>query len=641
MLMSFPHLFSFCKIGQMELKNRLMMAPMGTNSSTWTGVVTDRQVRYHEERARGGVGLICVQFSYVHPSGKSGRYTLGIHDDAMIPGLRRIADAVHAAGARIVIQIAHGGRRCKSAITGTTPLGPSVVPCLGGEIPRELTLGEIRDVVSWFVQAAHRAREANFDGVMLHMANGYLLNEFLSPYANKRTDEYGGNTERRVRLALEIVQGTRRELGPDFPVLCRLCVDEGIAGGLTLSESQTVARLLAQAGVNAIEAVSGVPESAHLIGPPMALPRGFRVSAARAIKEGVSIPIIASGRINDPVLAEKILQDGEADFISMGRPLLADPDLPNKAMEGRLEDICPCIACNEGCNQRLYAGLDVSCVTNPRAVREDLFPYDRVERPKKVLVAGGGPAGMMAAITAARRGHQVTLCEGNSRLGGQLLMGSVPPHKEEIQGLTEYLVRQVEKSGIELQMEKVVTESLICEMAPEAVIIATGARPAGLPIPATASNIVSAWDVLKGRNDVGKNVLVIGGGEVGCEVAEYLAVLSRRVLILELLPELASSMEPRGRRLLVERLQKLQVQALTQCSISEVRGQTVFYIRGGLRHRIDGVDSVVAAVGSAASKGLAGALNGMGVAIYTVGDCVKPRRILEAIREGFEAAFAL
>ena len=641
MLMSFPHLFSFCKIGQMELKNRLMMAPMGTNSSTWTGVVTDRQVRYHEERARGGVGLICVQFSYVHPSGKSGRYTLGIHDDAMIPGLRRIADAVHAAGARIVIQIAHGGRRCKSVITDTTPLGPSAVPCLGGEIPRELTLGEIRDVVSWFVQAAHRAREANFDGVMLHMANGYLLNEFLSPYANKRTDEYGGNTERRVRLALEIVQGTRRELGPDFPVLCRLCVDEGIAGGLTLSESQTVARLLAQAGVNAIEAVSGVPESAHLIGPPMALPRGFRVSAARAIKEGVSIPIIASGRINDPVLAEKILQDGEADFISMGRPLLADPDLPNKAMEGRLEDICPCIACNEGCNQRLYAGLDVSCVTNPRAVREDLFPYDRVERPKKVLVAGGGPAGMMAAITAAGRGHQVTLCEGNSRLGGQLLMGSVPPHKEEIRGLTEYLVRQVEKSGIELQMEKVVTESLIREMAPEVVIIATGARPAGLPIPATASNIVSAWDVLKGRNDVGKNVVVIGGGEVGCEVAEYLAVLSRRVLILELLPELASSMEPRGRRLLVERLQKLQVQALTQCSISEVRGQTVFYIRGGLRHRIDGVDSVVAAVGSTAAKGLAGALNGMGVAIYTVGDCVKPRRILEAIREGFEAAFAL
>jgi len=335
-MVSFPHLFSSFKIGRLELKNRLVMAPMGTNSSTWTGVVTDRQVRYHEERARGGVGLICVQFSYVHPSGKSGRYTLGIHDDAMIPGLRRIADAVHAAGTRVVIQIAHGGRRCKMAITGAPPLGPSAVPCVGGEIPRELTPAEVRDVVSWFVQAARRAQEANFDGVMLHMANGYLLNEFLSPYANKRTDEYGGDTERRVRLPAEIVLETRRELGPDFPILCRLCVDEGIPGGLTLPESQTVARLLEKAGVDAIEAVSGVPESTHLIGPPMALPRGFRVTAARALKEAISIPVIASGRINAPVLAEKILRDGGADFVSMGRPFLADPDLPNKAREGRL-----------------------------------------------------------------------------------------------------------------------------------------------------------------------------------------------------------------------------------------------------------------------------------------------------------------
>ncbi|HWT82681.1 MAG TPA: FAD-dependent oxidoreductase, partial [Candidatus Methylomirabilis sp.] len=459
-MLSFPHLFSSFKIGALELKNRLVMAPMGTSSSTWTGFVTERLVRYHEERARGGVGLLCVQFSYVHPSGKSGRYTLGIHEDAVIPGLRRIADSAHAAGARIVIQIAHGGRRCKSAITGTTPLAPSAVPCAGGEIPRELSLAEIRDVASWFVQAAHRARKANFDGVMLHMANGYLLNEFLSPYANKRTDEHGGNTEKRARLALEIVRETRRELGPDFPILCRLCVDEGIAGGLTLPEGQTIARLLAQAGVNAIEAVSGVPESIHLIGPPMALERGFRVDAARALKEAVFIPVIASGRINDPVLAEKILRDGDADFISMGRPLLADPDLPNKAMEDRLEDICPCIACNEGCNQRLYAGLDVSCVTNPRAAREDLFPYGRAERPKKVLVAGAGPAGMMTAVTAVRRGHRVTLCEGSSRLGGQLLMGSVPPHKEEIRGLTNYLIRQVEKSGVELRMETLVTEDL-------------------------------------------------------------------------------------------------------------------------------------------------------------------------------------
>ena len=634
-------LFTPGVIGTLQLKNRLIMAPLGTNSSTWTGAVTDQVVRFYAERAQGGVGLITVQFSYVHPSGQTSRYSLGIHEDALIPGLRRIADAVHTGGAKVAIQIAHGGRRSKSAVTGRTPLAPSAIPHLGGEIPRALTLAEMEQVTGWFVQAARRAREAHFDAVMLHLANGYLLNEFISPSANTRTDAYGGSSGRRVRLPLEILQGIRRELGPHFPILCRLCVDEGLEEGLSLQEGQAIAQLLAEAGVDAIEAVSGVPETMHLIGPPMALPRGFRVFQARAIKEAVSVPVIASGRINDPQLAEEILEKGYADFISMGRPLLADPDLPEKARAGQLEDICPCIACNEGCNQRLYADLNVSCVTNPRAGREKLFPAGPAETPKKVLIVGGGPAGMMAAVTAARRGHQVTLCEQDAQLGGQLLMGSVPPHKEEIRRLTDYLVGQVKKLGVRTQMKTTATERLIAEIGPEVVIVATGASQLSLRIVGTDVNVASAWDVLKGIAVIGEKVIVLGGGEVGCELAEHLAGLGKDVVVIELLEDIATNMEPRGRRLLLQRLQALGVQVLTQCVLTEVRGRTIFFLRGGMLHHMDGVDSLVIAIGSAPQDGLTDVLRAAGIPVFAVGDCVKPRRISDAIREGFEIAFTL
>ena len=638
---SLEKVFTSGAIGNLQLKNRLVMAPLGTNSSTWTGAVTDRQVRYYAERARGGVSLITVQYSYVHPSGQTSRYSLGVHDDGLIPGLRRITDAVHAGGARVAIQIAHGGRRSRSAVTGFTPLAPSAIPHRGGEVPQELSPAKIEQVISWFVQATRRAQAAGFDAVMLHMANGYLLNEFLSAHANKRTDGYGGSTERRTRLPLEILQRIRNDLGLEYPILCRLCVDEGIEGGLDLQESPKIAQLPAQGGVDAIEAVSGVPESMHLIGPPMALPRGFRVSHARAIKEVVSIPVMASGRINDPRLAEKILQEGDADFISMGRPLLADPDLPRKAMEGRLDDICPCIACNEGCNQRLYAGLDVSCVTNPRAGREDLFPLGPARQSKKVLVVGGGPAGMMAALTAARRGHQATLCEAGPRLGGQLLLGSVPPHKEEIRRLVDYLVDQLKKEGVKVRLETTVAESVVRSISPEVVIIATGAKPLRPSVTATDGKVVSAWDVLSGKVVVGQKVVVAGGGEVGCELAEHLAGLGKNVVIIEVLPDIATNMEPRGRRLLLQRLCALGVEVLTQCSVSSVHNRTILYDRGGLRHRMDAVDTVVTAVGSAPDSSLADSLKGSEFAVHTIADCVKPRRILDAIREGFETAYAI
>ncbi|MBE0624059.1 MAG: FAD-dependent oxidoreductase [Burkholderiales bacterium] len=633
-------LFAPGTIGKMALANRLIMAPMGTNYSTWNGIVTDRLVDYYAERARGGVSLVTVGFSHVHPTGQTSPYSMGVHDDALIPGLRRLTDAIHAGGAKASIQIAHGGRRCSSAITGAQLLAPSALSCVGGEMPRELSLEEIQTVIAWFVHAARRVREAGYDAVTLHLANGYLLQSFLSPYSNRRSDLYGGSVEARARLPMEIVEGMRRELGSEMPIIVRLSVDDFLEGGATLTEGRRTAQLLESAGADAIDVTAGLPETMYIIGPPMAMPKGFLVSHARAIKDSVRIPVAVVGRINDPVLAEQILREGHADFIALGRPLLADPDFANKARDGRLEDICPCIACNEGCFQRLYSQLDVSCVVNPRVGREAMFPDAPAPRAKQVLVVGGGPGGMMAALTAAARGHRVVLCERGPRLGGQLLMGDVPPHKEEIRALREYLVGQIAKSGVETRLDTTVTRELVESIGAEAVIVATGARPLACTVPAIDACIVSAWDLLSGRATAGAMTLVIGGGEVGCELAEYLAAQGREVVIVELLSSVLNGTEPRARTLLLRRLRELGVQVLTQSRVIEVRVAVVTYERAGLKHRIQGIDTVVAALGSAAESELGDAL-AESAGVQVIGDCVKPRRILEAIREGYDTAYAL
>ncbi len=637
----FPALFKPGSIGAMTLKNRLIMAPMGINYSMWDGAVTDRVVDYFAERARGGVGFITVGFSHVHRTGQISPYSMGVHDDAVVPGLRRLTDAIHAGGAKASIQIAHGGRRASSSVTGAQLLAPSALPCVGGEMPRELSLAEIETVIEWFVRAAGRVRDSGFDAVTLHLANGYLLQSFMSPYSNRRSDKYGGSVEARARLPVEIVEGMRREIGSKMPIVVRLSVDDFLEGGLTLEQGKRIAQLLEAAGADAIDVTAGIPETMYVIGPPMAMAKGFLVPHARAIKEAVRVPVAVVGRINDPAIAEKILQDGHADFISIGRPLLADPEFANKAREGRADDIRPCIACNEGCFQRLYTQLDVSCVVNPRVGREAMFPNVPAAAAKRVLVIGGGPGGMMAALTAAARGHQVILCEQGAQFGGQLLMGDVPPHKEEIGALREHLSSQLAKSRVEIRLQTAATPELVKQIGADAVIVATGARPVMPTAPAPVdARIVSSWSVLSGKESAGRKVVVMGGGEVGCELAEYLAGQGKEVTIIEVLNQILNGTEPRARVLLLRRLAELGVQVLTQSRVVEIRGTEVTYERGGLKARIAGVDTVVAALGSVADTTLRDALGSL-QNVHVIGDCVKPRRILEAIRDGFEIAYAL
>jgi 2,4-dienoyl-CoA reductase-like NADH-dependent reductase (Old Yellow Enzyme family)/thioredoxin reductase len=626
----------------MQLRNRIVMPPMGTRYSSFGGWPTTRSRDYYAARARGGVGLIVMEFAGVTRAGRGAHHTGGLYDDRMIPHYRMVTDAIHQHGAKAALQLAHSGAAAPVAVMGVQPVGPSNVPLPGGDVPRAMTRAEIHELVEAFGKAAARAVAAGFDAVSLHMAHGYLLNQFLTPYLNRRTDEYGSDLTGRARFPLEVLRRVKEVVGEEVPVICRLSGDDFVPGGLTLDESRQVARMLEESGADAIHVAGGIPPATHMSTPPMALPAGALVHLAAGIKGMVRVPVIAVGKIHDPLLAEQVLQEGKADLIAVGRGLIADPAWAAKAQAGKLDAIRPCVACNQPlCHGRLFhQGVEVSCVVNPRVGREAQFPMKKASPTRRVLVVGGGLGGMEAALIAAQRGHQVVLCEKEDRLGGQMLLATVPPHKEDLRKLLRYFAHQLKAAAVMVQTGRTVTLELVREMAPNVVILATGARPHGPDVPG-AERAVSAWDVLAGRVEVGERVVVMGGGDVGCETGEYLAAQGHRVTILEMLPDIASELIPWTRNLLFQRLADLQVEVLTRARVIAIGEGEVIYDRVGVRHRLE-ADTVVLATGARPDRGLADALSPLeGVEVHLVGDCVEPRTAAEAIREGFEIACAI
>jgi 2,4-dienoyl-CoA reductase-like NADH-dependent reductase (Old Yellow Enzyme family)/thioredoxin reductase len=633
----FDLLFTPIFIGTMELKNRIVMPAMHTGFATAAGAVTQRLIDYYVQRADGEVGLIVVELSYVDPLGNNDQHRLAVHEDRLIPGLRRLAAAVQAAGAKVALQIGHVGRRARSAVTGFPPVAPSPIPCLGGEVPRELSVEEIAVLVDAFAQAARRAQESGFDALELHMAHGYLVHQFLSPYSNKRSDKYGGDVTGRARFAVEIVRRVRKNVGPRLPILCKISADEYINGGITLAQSQTVALMLEEAGMDAITVSGGMLESAHMITQPMAVARGCHVHLAEAMKQTVTVPVIAVGRINTPVLAEEIVREGKSDLVAMGRALIADPGLPRKAAEGKLGDICPCVGCNQGCLGRGHRHLDISCLANPRVGREKYLKIERTDSTRKVLVAGGGPAGLEAAWVAAARGHEVILCEQAETLGGRLALAALPPCKEEMGNLITYLLRQVGKQqGVTVRAPETVTLETIQRIRPDVIILATGAKLRRPRFKGIEDNAVAtAEEVLRCQVRVGQRVLISGGGMVGCETADFLAQTGKEIVILTRQEGLAPNMEPRSRNLLIERLLGADVQFLTHAHITELADREVIIERGGLEERLIGIDTVVLAAGYVPDNGLSRMLDGIGLKVHCIGDCRKRGTALEAIHDGF------
>jgi 2,4-dienoyl-CoA reductase-like NADH-dependent reductase (Old Yellow Enzyme family)/thioredoxin reductase len=636
--MRLTDLFSPFSIGNLSVENRIVMPPMATNYASAEGVVSDRQIDYYVERAKGGVGYITVEHTGILPQGKASPKMLLISSDGHTASMEKLVAAVHSVGGKIVVQINHAGRQTSSKITGSTIVGPSAVPVFAVmETPRALTVAEIEELVDAFTAAALRVKSAGADGVELHMAHGYLICSFLSPFSNKREDRYGGGIAGRSRFALDVLRSVRARVGPDFPVICRLSGDEYVEGGLRIEETVQIARSLEQEGADALHVSACNAASVFLNHPPYYVQEGVFVHLAEAVKAQVGIPVITVGRIRNPVMADQIVRDRKADLVSMGRALIADPHMPRKAREGRLAEIVPCISCNR-CIQTLRKD-SVRCAVNPETGNEARFRIARAAQPKRIWVVGGGPAGLKAAEIAARRGHQVMLFEKTSILGGRVRIGSTPPYKAILNEFIDYLERRVRVLGVSVALEREFTPDLLVGEKPDGIIVATGAF-SRLPDwkgvcdsqPLTVDNVLS--------NDaaVGQNVLVIGGGGNGTEIADYLSEKGKNVTIVEMLETLASDLVVHLQHFLIQRLRQKGVTFLTSTRVLELgKGFAIVEDASG-RRKLEGFDTIVLAIGQAPNNTVYQALKGKIAELYVIGDASQPREIIDAVYEGEEVA---
>jgi 2,4-dienoyl-CoA reductase-like NADH-dependent reductase (Old Yellow Enzyme family)/thioredoxin reductase len=629
-------LFEPCNIGKLQLKNRVVMPPMGNNFGAEDGSVTPQQIDYYNERALGGPGLIITEMVSVDsPMGQRGIRQLRIDDDRYIPGLSLLAQQVHDSGGKMALQLCHAGLLAASKNFVLQPVAPSPVEYYGKKVTKELSKEEIQDIINHFITGALRAKATGFDGVEVHAAHSYLLAHFLSPYFNRRGDEYGGSVKNRAKILREIIGGIRNAAGEDYPVWCRINgMEYGLAGGLTLDEAREIARMAEAAGSAAIHVTGGgygTYSGYNRAG--MGQPEGNLAELAGAIKMVVKIPVIAVGRINLQ-LAEKLLQESKTDLIAIGRAQIADPHLVNKAASGRFDDIRPCISCNVCVDDLTLLDVSLHCSVNACVGKERESRIRPAKIVKNVLVIGGGPAGMEAAIIAAQRGHRVTIYEQLPQLGGKLNPAAIPPGKDEIRPLIDFFVRQVQKLGISVVLRKEASASLIKQLRPDVIILAAGGIPVVPPIPGVAGeNVVFAEQVLSGAA-AGQRVVIIGGGLVGCETAEFLAKHGKKITVIEILDELASGVGSSFKPGLISRLAADGLTVMTGAICKKIFAEGVIITARDGKEQTLAADTVVLAAGAKPDRRLMQEIKGLAPEIYPIGDCVEPRRILEAISEG-------
>lgn len=629
-------LFEPISFAGLRVKNRVVMPPMGMGYCHPDGSVSDRVVNYYKARAAGGVGMIVVENCIVDPDVLGVGPELNLFDDRFIPGLARIVDVVKPFGSTIGLQLNHMGRQ--------TTLGKPVAPSpIGiserGPAPRVLDRGDIRRVVDEFVSAAHRGQKAGFDFIEIHGAHGYLVCEFISPLSNRRDDEYGGDPSRRLRFPLEIVKGIRQVCGERFPVQFRISGSEYFSGGLTIEDSAAVSRELAAAGVASISVSAGNWQTLKYIMAPMFMPAGLLADDAARIKQAVSVPVIAVGRIHTPALAERILANGQADMIAVGRGLIADPDWARKAAEGRPDDIRTCISCNT-CVDYVSRALEVKCTVNAGLGREYDFEIEPAQRPSRIVVVGAGPGGLEAARVARLRGHHVTLVERDSRLGGKLHLSAAAPSKTEVNSFTDFLSRQVHKLGVQVRMNERLSRESLLALQPEIVVLATGSVPVVPPIPgAQQPNVVVAEDVLLEKVRVGNRVVIIGGGGTGCETAEWLIERGHQVVIIEMMAHIGLNIEAISRRWMYYEFKNHGVKLLTRSRVVRIEPGKVIYADEQKKEFAENCDSVVIALGYRPNDSMSFCEEeGFPVPAYRVGDCERPGTILDAVTMGANLA---
>ncbi len=641
---NYDHLLKPLKIKSMDLSNRVVMPPITTMLANQDNSVSEANLAYIRRVAGSGAGLIITEVAAVHPDGIEGPGMLGIYDDRFISGLSRLATEIHNKEQKAMVQIYHVGRESLFQLQRGKAVAPSALPGVFKIVPREMSQEDIREVIRCFGQAAVRVRLAGFDGLELHAAHGYLLMQFLSGLTNHRLDEYGGNFTERSRFILEVIREVRQQVGQDFPISIRISAEEYAKGGYTIDDMLGIVHLLVEAGIDMIHTSFGTQDSpGGIVCPSIEYQPGFNAQLAAKIKSVVDIPVIAVGRYTNLSAAEKTLSRGDVDLVAIGRQHLADPNFFKNALEDKEEATVECLACNQGCIDRLYSGKGIRCAINPVTGQELDYPERAAGKLRKVLVVGAGPAGLTAAFQAARLGHEVVLVENSANTGGQVTLAARVPFKDVYGQWIKKLTESVVRAGVDIKLGQTADINFIKQQAVDVVIIATGARNMKPAIPGVNHpHVKEAWQVLQGKAELTEHTLIIGGGLVGMETADYLRANGvADVMVVE-----AQSRSPVKKSnghgyMLHRRLNEAGYQLCLETRVVKIEADRVIVEKAGQEKLLSPVKLVIIAAGSSSCDALAHALEQENISCHLIGDALRPRGILEAVEEGAHAAWSI
>lgn len=641
--MKFEAMFQPIQIGPMTVANRFVMSPMGNNFANTDGTMSERSASYYGARAKGGFGLITFEATVVYKEAKGGPRKPCLYDDSTVSSFQAAIAACHQAGAKVSIQLQHAGPEGNTKITGYPLKAASAIPAsCGRETPEAITKEDLYRLIECYGDAALRAKKAGADAVEIHCAHGYLVSTFISARTNKRVDEFGGSFENRMRLPKLIIENIRKKAGDSLAILCRINATDDVEGGQTAQDAAAVASYLEkECGVDGLHISRAVHLHDECMWAPSLIHGGFSADYVTEIKRAVSVPIITVGRYTEPQYAELMIAEGRADLVAFGRQSIADPEMPNKAKEGRLDLMNPCIGCLQGCVPNMFKGEPITCLVNPLAGRE--ADFKPAETKKTVMVIGGGPGGLYAAFTAAQRGHAVTLYEKGDIPGGNMRLAAYPPGKGDITNMVRSYIAKCEEYGVKMILNTEVTPALVAEEKPDAVIVATGSNPLVLPIPGiNETGVIHAGDLLDGKAAVGKRVLVVGGGMVGCEVADFLGELGHEVTVIELRDQLGPDVIPEHRKFLMKDFDTYKVQGVTGAKVAQFFTDGVSYtLADGTEGRLEGFDNVVLAMGYRNNDTISEEIKKIVAETYVIGDAVKARKALDATAEGLNAALEI
>ncbi|MGD2026672.1 MAG: NAD(P)/FAD-dependent oxidoreductase [Anaerolineales bacterium] len=633
------------QLGNLSLPNRVVMTTIKLGYGSELGEVTEQHVAFYTRRALGGVGLMTTEPLYVQSNGREIPNQLRIDIDVAVTGLRRLTKAVHAVGGLMMAHLNHAGRAANPKLVPVQEMvSASDVLCPANQVvPRPLDRDEIDKVITAFGAAARRARQADFDVIEIPFSHGYLIHQFLSPHTNQREDEYGGSMENRLRFGKEIVTSVQQEAGDNIPIIVRINAKDYVTGGLEIEDAIEAARALGNIGVQAISITSGTMcESVPFCLYPTGTPKANLLPMAARFRNASGLPVIVAGRIRSPQVAREALEAGHTDLIGLARPLLADPDWVRKVESGDEKAILLCAACHQGCLAQLRKGEGTHCVFNPLTGREAEIQIMPAKHRREIMVIGGGPAGLEAATVAAQRDHNVTLFEQDNHLGGQMVLASKAPHKEEFCEIIDNMVLMAQRAGVDIQLGVQVTPEMVLNTHPDAVVIATGGIPLTISLPGLEkTRWMMASDLLDGMAQVDTpTAFVIGGGLVGLESADFLAARGVQVTLVEMLPEVGADMDILAKNMLLARLKKRGVDIHIQTKVSELTSNIASAKQRGKTVQFP-IETVIIAVGVRSNSEVATMLEDSGLEMYIIGDASQPRKALEAIWEGFEVALKL